>query len=65
VEHPAQPIQVRIVLHTGEVIKEKGEFMGRAVNLAARIAAKAKGGEVLGFCDHEGNRRERRRSPFR
>jgi class 3 adenylate cyclase len=47
-QHPAEPIQVRIGLHTGEaIIDEKGELIGRAVNLAARIATTAKGGEIL------------------
>jgi len=46
-EHPGEPIHVKIGLHTGEVIKDKGDFIGRAVLVAAKIAAQAKGGEVL------------------
>jgi class 3 adenylate cyclase len=34
-------------LHTGEAIAEEGDFFGRNVILAARIAAKASGGEIL------------------
>jgi class 3 adenylate cyclase len=38
---------VRIGLHTGEVIAEEGDFFGKNVILAARIAAQASGGEIL------------------
>jgi class 3 adenylate cyclase len=34
-------------LHTGEVIAEEGDFFGKNVILAARIAAQAGGGEIL------------------
>jgi class 3 adenylate cyclase/tetratricopeptide (TPR) repeat protein len=42
-----EPIRVRMGLHTGEAIKEGDDFFGKHVNLAARIAGQAKGGEVL------------------
>ena len=45
--HPEEPIQVRIGLHTGEVIKEAEDFFGKNVILAARIASVARGGEIL------------------
>jgi class 3 adenylate cyclase len=45
--HPDEPIRVRIGLHTGEVIREEDDFFGKNVILAARIAAKARGGEIL------------------
>jgi class 3 adenylate cyclase len=45
--HPDTPIDVRIGLHTGEVIAEDGDYFGRNVILAARIAAAAGGGEIL------------------
>ena len=45
--HPQELIRVRMGLHTGEAIKESEDFFGRNVILAARIAAKAKGGQVL------------------
>jgi predicted ATPase/class 3 adenylate cyclase len=45
--HPEQPIRVRIGLHTGEALKDADKFFGKAVILAARIAAQAKGGEIL------------------
>jgi class 3 adenylate cyclase len=34
-------------MHTGEAIREEGDFFGRSVILAARIAAQAGGGEIL------------------
>src|SRR3990170_4425329 len=44
---PTEPIRVRIGLHTGEAIKEGEDFFGKHVNLAARIAGQAQGGEIL------------------
>jgi class 3 adenylate cyclase len=41
------PLNVRMGLHTGEAIKEKDDFFGRNVVLAARIGAQARGGEIL------------------
>jgi class 3 adenylate cyclase len=43
----APPIRVRIGLHTGEAIRDADRFFGRTVILAARIAAQARGGEIL------------------
>ncbi len=40
-------IRIRMGLHAGEAIVEEGDFFGRTVILAARIAAQARGGEVL------------------
>lgn len=40
-------IDVRIGLHTGEVIKEADKFFGLAVVLASRIAGEARPGEIL------------------
>ncbi len=40
-------IRVRIGMHAGETIREDGDFFGRSVILAARIAAQARGGEIL------------------
>jgi class 3 adenylate cyclase/tetratricopeptide (TPR) repeat protein len=44
---PDQQVWVRIGLNTGEVIQEEADLFGEAVNAAARIAAKAKGGQIL------------------
>ncbi|HEX8744348.1 MAG TPA: protein kinase [Thermoleophilaceae bacterium] len=46
-EAPDEAVRVRIGLHTGEAIRERDDFFGRNVILAARIAAQAGAGEVL------------------
>jgi len=46
-DDPDEAIRVRIGMHTGEAIRERDDFFGRNVILAARIAAQARGGEVL------------------
>jgi class 3 adenylate cyclase/tetratricopeptide (TPR) repeat protein len=46
-QHPDQQVQVRIGLNTGEAIQEEADLFGAAVDAAARIAAKAKGGQIL------------------
>jgi eukaryotic-like serine/threonine-protein kinase len=46
-ESPEEVIRVRMGLHTGEAIAEEGDFFGRNVVLAARIAAQARGAEIL------------------
>lgn len=43
----ADGIRVRIGLNAGEAIHEGDDLFGSAVNAAARIAAQAKGGEIL------------------
>jgi eukaryotic-like serine/threonine-protein kinase len=40
-------LRVRMGMHSGEAIREEGDFFGRSVILAARIAAQARGGEIL------------------
>src|SRR5829696_5164534 len=42
-----ETLRVRMGLHTGEVISEEGDYFGKNVILAARIAAQALGGEIL------------------
>jgi len=46
-KHPEEPVNVRIGLHTGEVIQDADHFFGLTVILAARIAAQAVGGQIL------------------
>lgn len=40
-------IQIGIGLSAGEPIQEEGDLFGAAVNLAARVTAKAQGGQIL------------------
>jgi class 3 adenylate cyclase len=46
-ESAEEPIRVRVGLNAGEPIAEDEDLFGTAVNMAARIAAKAEGGEIL------------------
>jgi class 3 adenylate cyclase len=46
-EHPEESIRVRVGLNVGESIEEAGDYFGTAVTLAARIAARAHGGQIL------------------
>ncbi len=46
-ESAAEPIRVRVGLNAGEPIAEEDDLFGTAVIVAARIAAKAKGAEIL------------------
>jgi class 3 adenylate cyclase len=46
-QNPERKIRIRIGLNTGEVVEEAGDIFGSAVNVAARVAGKAKGGEIL------------------
>ena len=41
------PIRVRIGMHTGTAIEKEGDFFGRNVAMAARVASMADGGEIL------------------
>jgi class 3 adenylate cyclase len=45
--HPGEPIRVRVGVHAGQAIREGEDFFGKTVILAARIAAEARGGEIL------------------
>jgi class 3 adenylate cyclase len=46
-ESAQEAINVRMGLHTGEVLKDADDFFGKHVILASRIAGKARGGEIL------------------
>ncbi|MFT4188122.1 MAG: adenylate/guanylate cyclase domain-containing protein [Aeromicrobium sp.] len=43
----AHAVKVRIGVHRGAVVARDGDYFGRNVALAARVAAEAEGGEVL------------------
>ena len=42
-----EPLSVRVGLNVGEPIEDGGDLFGATVIMAARIAAKAEGGEIL------------------
>ncbi|RDH79908.1 hypothetical protein DVS77_02520 [Mycolicibacterium moriokaense] len=44
---PAEPVRIRVALHTGEVEFRDGDYFGRAVNRAARLRSLAAGGQIL------------------
>ncbi len=44
---PGGSVLVRIGVNTGEVVREGDDLYGQAVNAAARVAGRAKGGEIL------------------
>lgn len=41
------PIKVRVGIHWGTAIEKDGDFFGRNVAMAARVAAQARGGQIL------------------
>jgi class 3 adenylate cyclase len=45
--NPGAAIRVRIGLHHGTALKHQQDYYGRDVNLAARIADRADGGQIL------------------
>jgi adenylate cyclase len=47
VEAAPKPLQVRAGLHLGEVLVDRADIVGLVVNIAARVAETAAGGEVL------------------
>ena len=46
-EHPDRPIHIGVGIHSGEVVETAETFVGTAVNVAARVCAVARPGEVL------------------
>jgi class 3 adenylate cyclase/tetratricopeptide (TPR) repeat protein len=44
---PGDEVRIRIGINTGEVVVEEGDLFGQAVNAAARIASRARPGEIL------------------
>jgi adenylate cyclase len=45
--HPEAPFSIRIGLNSGEAVPDGDDFLGTAVNIAARLADAAAGGEVF------------------
>ncbi len=45
--HPESTISAGSGLHTGDVIRDDGDIFGHAVNLTARLANYAKGGQII------------------
>jgi class 3 adenylate cyclase len=45
--HPDRPLRVRIGINVGEPLAEEGDLFGTAVNIAARVCGRAKGGQIL------------------
>ncbi|MED5811129.1 BTAD domain-containing putative transcriptional regulator [Mycolicibacterium sp. 050232] len=43
----ADPMRIRVALHTGEAELRDGDYFGRAVNRAARLRSQASGGQIL------------------
>jgi class 3 adenylate cyclase/tetratricopeptide (TPR) repeat protein len=46
-DSPGEELAVRIGINTGEVVVEGDDLYGQAVNAAARIASRARGGQIL------------------
>jgi class 3 adenylate cyclase len=46
-EHAEEPLGVRIGLHTGEAVRDAGDFYGTNVILASRLVNQAGGGEIV------------------
>ena len=47
VETPPEPLRLRAGMHVGDVVQTRDDVVGHVVNVAARVAESAKGGEVL------------------
>jgi class 3 adenylate cyclase len=47
IEAPPQPLRLRAGVHSGEAVVTADDMIGHDVNLAARVASAAKGGQVL------------------
>lgn len=47
VDHDLDRLMIRVGFHAGEVIRERADVFGDAVNTAARVVAQAKGRQIL------------------
>ena len=46
-EHPQRPLLVRMGINTGDTFRHGEDYFGLAVSMAARVVAKARGGQIL------------------
>ena len=46
-EHPQRPLFVRMGINTGDAFRHGEDYFGLAVSMAARVVAKARGGQIL------------------
>jgi class 3 adenylate cyclase/tetratricopeptide (TPR) repeat protein len=44
---PERAVEIRVGIHTGQVTERDGDLQGQAVHAAARVVAKAVGGQIL------------------
>lgn len=58
-------LSVRVGIHAGRVLASRGDLVGHDVNVASRIADRARGGQVLVSADVRGDIDEGARADFR
>ena len=46
-EHPQRPLLVRVGINSGDTFRHGEDYFGLSVSMAARVLAKARGGQVL------------------
>lgn len=46
-KHPEAPLRIRVGINSGEAVSDGNDFLGTAVNIAARLTDAATGGEVI------------------
>jgi len=46
-EHPQRPLLVRVGINSGDTFRHGEDYFGLSVTMAARVLAKARGGEIL------------------
>jgi class 3 adenylate cyclase len=46
-EHPERPLLVRVGINSGDTFRHGQDYFGPAVSMAARVLAKARGGQIL------------------
>ena len=46
-EHPQRPLLVRVGINSGDTFRHGEDYFGLSVSMAARVLAKARGGQIL------------------